>query len=70
MQAAMDMKHLSRAEKLMMMEALWEDLSKNDECLESPSWHERELLETAINLGQTPILPGERLLFMSTLSHL
>ena len=52
MQAAIDMKHLSRAEKLMMMEALWEDLSRNDECLESPSWHERELLETERRLNE------------------
>ncbi len=46
MQCAIEIKHLSRAEKLMVMEAIWEDLSTNDESLESPSWHEKELLET------------------------
>lgn len=46
MQGAIEIKHLSRAEKLMMMEAIWEDLSRNDESLESPIWHEKALLET------------------------
>ncbi len=35
--------HLSEltvAQKLELMEAIWEDLSKHDQTLESPSWHE------------------------------
>jgi hypothetical protein len=35
---------LSVAEKLQLMEVLWEDLSRNAEKLESPEWH-REVLE-------------------------
>ena len=31
MQNAIEIKHLSRAEKLMVMEAIWEDLSNEEE---------------------------------------
>jgi hypothetical protein len=36
--------HLSREEKLRVMEAIWEDLSRDAEQIESPDWH-REALE-------------------------
>jgi hypothetical protein len=57
MQVAIDLKHLSRAEKLMMMETLWDDLSRNDEYLESPSWHEKALSETErrLEIGQEKV---------------
>jgi hypothetical protein len=32
-------------EKLQAMEALWEDLSRNPDTIESPSWHEDVLRE-------------------------
>ena len=32
------------SEKLQLMEALWENLSRNADALESPEWH-REVLE-------------------------
>ena len=32
------------SEKLQMMEALWEDLSRNADALESPEWH-RDVLD-------------------------
>lgn len=32
-------------EKLQAMEALWEDLSRNPDNLESPAWHEDVLRE-------------------------
>jgi putative addiction module component (TIGR02574 family) len=32
-------------EKLRLMEALWEDLSRNSNDLESPAWQEAELQE-------------------------
>jgi hypothetical protein len=35
---------LTVSEKLQLMEALWEDLSRNADALESPEWH-REVLE-------------------------
>ena len=58
MQSAIDIRHLSRSEKLIMMEAIWEDLSRNDENLESPSWHEEVLLETErrLDAGQEKVL--------------
>ena len=37
---------LPRAEKLRLMEALWVDLSEQDERLDSPLWHEAALRET------------------------
>jgi len=36
--------HLSREEKLRVVEALWEDLSRDAEQVESPDWH-REVLD-------------------------
>jgi hypothetical protein len=44
MSNAIDIGHLSREEKLRIMEAIWEDLSREDEQVESPEWH-REVLE-------------------------
>lgn len=46
MQNAIEIKHLSRAEKLMVMEAIWRDLSNDEEQVESPDWHNKALLET------------------------
>ena len=37
---------MSRAEKVMVMEALWQDLSRDDELLDSPAWHGDELTAT------------------------
>jgi len=36
------------------MEAIWEDLSKEDEEVESPKWHQEALQETEqrLNLGE------------------
>ena len=36
---------MSLAEKLQAMEALWDDLSRNPDALESPAWHEEVLRE-------------------------
>lgn len=38
--------HLSREEKLRIMEAIWEDLSRDAEQVESPDWHREVLDET------------------------
>ena len=38
--------NLSREEKLRVMEAIWEDLSKDQEQIESPEWHRQALAET------------------------
>lgn len=45
MQNAIDIKHLTR-EKLIVMEALWEDLTNDLEPVESPEWHKLALQET------------------------
>ncbi|WP_293374268.1 addiction module protein [Nevskia sp.] len=37
---------LSRPEKLRMMEALWEDLSRSEAEFVSPAWHGRVLADT------------------------
>jgi hypothetical protein len=37
---------LPRAEKLRLMELLWEDLSADEGSLESPEWHGSVLRET------------------------
>ncbi len=46
MSNAIDIGHLSREEKLRIMEAIWEDLSREDEQVESPEWHREALEET------------------------
>ena len=46
--------HLSKEDKLRVMEAIWEDLSREDEEVESPKWHQEALQETErrLNLGE------------------
>ena len=39
-----DIENMSREEKLRTMEALWQEISKEDPALESPAWH-GEVLE-------------------------
>lgn len=53
-----EIKHLSREEKLRVMEAIWEDLSSEDQSLQSPSWHEATLKETErrVQTGQEQTL--------------
>lgn len=46
MQSTIEIKHLSREEKLRVMEAIWEDLSKEEDKVESPAWHQEALQET------------------------
>lgn len=51
-------KQLSREEKLRVMEAIWEDLSHEDQPVQSPAWHESKLQETEqrVQSGQEQIL--------------
>jgi hypothetical protein len=46
MQNAIEIKHLTREEKLRMVDALWADLLSEEELLESPAWHKKALQET------------------------
>jgi hypothetical protein len=44
MTATLRLNEMSLPEKLQLMEALWRDLSRGEETIESPEWH-REVLE-------------------------
>jgi hypothetical protein len=46
MSNTIEIKHLFREEKLRVMEAIWEDLSREEEQVESPEWHQEALEET------------------------
>ena len=54
----MEIKQLSREEKLRVIEAIWEDLSSEAQSLQSPAWHESALQETEqrVQSGQEQIL--------------
>jgi hypothetical protein len=41
-----ELKQMSREEKLKVMHALWEDLARDNETVESPEWHGQTLRET------------------------
>jgi len=58
MQNTIKIAHLSRAEKLRVMEAIWEDLTQEKESLESPDWHNNALRETEhrLSTGQEQIV--------------
>jgi hypothetical protein len=58
MQNTIEIKQLSREEKLRVMEAIWEDLSHEEEQIESPDWHKEALQETERRLssGQEKIV--------------
>ncbi|RJQ59837.1 MAG: acyl-protein synthetase [Desulfobacteraceae bacterium] len=58
MSNSIEIQHLSREEKLRVMEAIWEDLSKEEEQVESPDWHHQALQETDQRLksGQENIM--------------
>ena len=46
MSANLPLHEMSFEEKLQAMEALWEDLSREPDRIESPSWHQDLLKET------------------------
>jgi len=54
MENTFEIGNLSREDKLRVMEAIWEDLSKEDEEVESPKWHQDALQDTErkLNLGE------------------
>lgn len=53
---------LPRAEKLRLMETLWEGLSRKDEEVVSPAWHGDALAETERHLaeGREQVLDWDR----------
>ncbi len=46
MKDILEIKQMTREEKLRVMEAIWEDLSSEDQSIQSPVWHESTLRET------------------------
>jgi hypothetical protein len=55
MSVTLPLNEMSLPEKLRMMEALWEDLSRNSDALDSPAWHDAVLeeRERRIAAGET-----------------
>jgi hypothetical protein len=45
MDAALPLDQMTTAEKLRAMEAIWVDLTRNSESIESPAWHADVLRE-------------------------
>ncbi len=45
MEAAVDLARMSTADKLRLMENLWQNLSQDDSAVVSPSWHADVLQE-------------------------
>ncbi len=58
MSNCIEIQNLSKEEKLRVMEAIWEDLSKDDDQIEAPDWHLQALQETDQHLrsGQENIV--------------
>jgi len=54
MATVLPLKKMSRLEKLQAMEALWVDLSRDEDRLESPAWHGDALREAerAVSSGK------------------
>jgi len=44
--STIELQAMSREEKLKVMHALWEDLARDEDSLESPPWHGDALHET------------------------
>lgn len=47
-----DIESMSREEKLRTMEALWQEISKEDPGLESPAWHGEILEQTRSRVSE------------------
>ncbi|MFT5499573.1 MAG: hypothetical protein ACI9TH_004989 [Kiritimatiellia bacterium] len=58
---SLQIENMTREEKLQVMEAIWADLSKQDEAVESPAWHEQVLATTAARpaAGEEAVIPWE-----------
>ncbi len=57
----MNLQEMSREDKLRAMEALWVDLSRQEQDFDSPDWHRGALLETEARVreGSERILDWE-----------
>ncbi len=62
MDIALPLDQMTTDEKLRAMEALWVDLSRHEEEIESPEWHQEVLLgrQEMLRSGQASLLDWER----------
>ena len=61
MSLALQIKKMTRLEKLKAMEDLWTDLSRDEAKIKSPDWHETALIETekAVKSGKVKFTDWE-----------
>ena len=61
MNIALPLDQMTTAEKLRVMETLWTDLSRNEQEIESPAWHEQVLREREerVRSGQESFIDWE-----------
>jgi Putative addiction module component len=57
MDITLPLDRMTLAEKLRAMEAIWADLSRNEEQIQSPDWHEGVLRERDDKLKSAGELP-------------
>ncbi len=62
MSITLPLQRMTVTEKLRAMEALWEDLSRNSNVLDSPRWHEAALKKRKAHAasGKTAYMDWER----------
>ncbi len=51
---AAELKQLSPAEKLLLVEELWNELAKESNTVEPPAWHDQVLAEDAADYTANP----------------
>ena len=63
MPATLDLKQMSRPEKVRLMEEIWQDLSADEQEVESPSWHGEIIAERTAKVkeGKATFLTLEEL---------
>ena len=63
MPATLDLKQMSRPEKVRLMEEIWQDLSADELEVESPSWHGEIIAEriAKVEEGKATFLSLEEL---------
>ncbi len=52
---------MTQVEKIQLMELLWDDLTRDEESLESPAWHADELRERdrRLEIGEDHLMDWE-----------
>ena len=63
MSASLPLHEMSFEERLRAMEALWEDLSREPDRIESPSWHQdvlKDLTESRVESGEATFSDWEK----------